>query len=117
MIKIPEDKGKFPIEKLTLLPIRVVNPTLILRQIATLELELVREALQTIRERGIEVLITQTPRVYESDRASMASGGNIIYLLCDEEGFLRDLSPLMPFVPKEKRDLYESVRAMYLNIN
>lgn len=82
--------------------------------LSQLEIEIVKEAFQTIAERGNEVLVTFDQNVYALDLERMRAEGDKVYLLCNEEGNLQDLSSLLPFVSVKRRREYEALRDEYL---
>ncbi len=86
-----------------------------LGSLSQLELEIVREAFKSIAERGNEVLVTFDQDVYAQDLKRMRAGDDKVYLLCDLEGNLQDMSPLLPFVSVKKRREYEAFRNKYLS--
>ena len=117
---IPEDKRQFYTkEHLELIESRErLRAALEARnRLSQLEDIITIEALQEIAKRGIEILCTNDPKVYELDLEKMRAREDKVhqvYLLFDEEWYLQDLSPLLQFVSQEKRGNYEQLRAEYL---
>lgn len=85
-----------------------------LTSLSQLETALVREAFRVIAEQEREVLITFDPHAYTQDLVRMKRGDGSVCLLCDEEGNLLDMNPLLPFVSDGKRRKYELGRVSYL---
>jgi len=73
--------------------------------LSQLEIELVKEAISEIANQRIDLYLTSQPQEITPDR---------VYLFCDEQGNLQDLTPLLPFVSPEKRAKYKSARKDYL---
>jgi len=83
--------------------------------LSQLELDIVREAFLRIANRGMEILVSTDPRIYDQDLKRVESGeGSEVYLLCDENGHLQDIGPLLEFVSPIKRANYEKLRDDYL---
>lgn len=121
MKDIPKDKVGFYSEQhqnlrdlRNQLQTAVGHSTVNFGSLSQLEVEIVKEAFQTIAKRGNEVLVTFDQEVYAQDLVRMKSGDDIVYLLCNEEGNLQDLSPLLPFVSVKRRREYEALRNKYL---
>ena len=86
-----------------------------LSSLSQLEVRVVKEAFCTIAERGSEVIVTFDEDVYAQDLERMKAGDDKVYLLCDEEGNLQDMSPLLPFVSAKRRRKYKAFKRKYLS--
>ncbi len=124
MKNVPEDKLQFYGEQhQRLMCLRNQLQTAIgdsgvnLSSLSQIEFEVVKEAFRIIAEQGNDVLITFNQDVYARNLERMRAGDDYVYLLCDEEGNLQDMSPLLPFVSERKRREYENFRRRYLNGN
>ena len=89
------------------------TPKVNLSSLSGLELEVVKEAFRAIARQGREVLVTHDPYIYAQDLKR--GDGKVLYLLCDEEGHLQDMTPLLEFVSPDKRREYEASKREYLN--
>ena len=96
------------------LEIAVGHSTVNCGSLSRLEVEIVKEAFQTIAERGNEVLVTFDQDVYARDLEKMKAGDHKVYLLCNKEGSLQDLNPLLPFVSAKRKIEYGALRDKYL---
>jgi hypothetical protein len=92
------------------------TPPVNLTSLSDLERKLVQEAFANIAEQGMEILVTSNEGVYARDleRMRIEKGDRTVYLLCDQEGGLQDITPLLSFVSEERRDKYERLRDSYL---
>ncbi|MAG73387.1 hypothetical protein CL620_03665 [archaeon] len=79
--------------------------------LSQLEATLVREAFEAVAAQGSEVLVTFDKDVYEQDQKS---ADETVYLLCDQDGHLQDINPLLSFVTSARREEYEAFRRNYL---
>lgn len=82
--------------------------------LSELEWEIVRQGFQSIANNGKVVLITFDPVIYAEDLEKMTEGSNEVYILCEEEGSLQDISPFLSLVSPELRQQYEKLRLEFL---
>jgi len=122
MKNIPTDKLRFYSEQhqslralRSQLQTAVGDSTVNLSSLSQLEVEIVKEAFRNIAEQENEVLITFDQNVYALDLARMEAGDRRVYLLCDVEGNLQDINPLLSFVSAKRKREYESFRSRYLS--
>jgi|TARA_Y100000310_G_scaffold266725_1_gene278367 hypothetical protein len=121
MNDIPQDKLRFYSEQhkslrylRNQLQTAIGDSEVNLSSLSQLEVEVVKEAFQTIAKRGNEVLVTFDQDVYAQDLKRTILEDNKVYLLCDEAGNLQDMSPLLPFVSARRKREYEAFRSKYL---
>ncbi len=84
--------------------------------VARLENEMVDEAFRNIARQGKEVQITSNQNVYTQDLERKIEDGKV-YILCNENGDLQDLTPLFPYISARKRMEYHSLKSKYLRSN
>ena len=122
MTKIPDDKKHFySKDHLALRESRknlksIYQPTN-LRQLSRLEQDIAKEAFNTIANESKEIHITLDSKIYAQDLQRMSDplyNEDIVYILCDKEGNLKDLESLLPFVSPDKRKEYQTLRDDYL---
>lgn len=120
MNEIPLDKLKFYSERQLKLRYwgnqlrrAMGDPKVNFGAVARLENEIVDEAFRNIAKQGKKVLITSDQRVYAQDLERKIEDGKV-YILCNDEGDLQDLTPLLPYISARKRMEYNSLKSRYL---
>jgi len=84
--------------------------------LSRLEGKLATEAFVNIAFRQIEVDVTLDPSIYRVESTRINSDNtNRLLLLCDENGDLQDLQPLLQYVSKETRGSYRELKDKYLS--
>ncbi|MFH1396830.1 MAG: hypothetical protein ABIG93_05505 [archaeon] len=86
-----------------------------LDMLVDLENDVVEEAIRNIAEQGKTIHITYNPNVYTQDLKNVQPDSDKVYILCDCDGNLEDLTPLLEFVSINKRHQYQSARKEYLS--
>ncbi len=114
MKKIPEDKLRFYTEP----QISLMTSRLRLVQaygneyVSGLESKIILTAFELIKKRGIEPEIIFDEKIYREDMKRKKTEGEV-YLLCDKQFNLLDITPLLDFVSSKERKKYERAKRRY----
>lgn len=83
------------------------------RDLSKLEVSLVNEAIINMAFGRIPFVITYGAKSKGLDNSDTKADNNFVVLNCDKNGNLKDLSPLLPYVSIETRDLHSRLREHY----
>ena len=118
MKEIPIDKQKFySKEHQDLITSRIQLANALLKRevnikdLSKLEVEILISGLQTAARKGVKVYVINNEKQYET----LKKDPTCIYVLCDNEGNIKDIEPILDYVSPDIKKKYLQKRDQYLS--
>lgn len=118
MKEIPKDKQKFyskehqNLRKSRIkLAYALLQSEIEISNLSKLEIEILTTGLKNILRKGKQVYVTFDSRSYKGQKTDPDN----IYILCDQQGNLQDIIPLLDYIPPEMKEQYIAKRSKYLS--